>query len=98
MADLGVVEQDALHDARLQLALFGGQLLPAGRMLELRDQQHAGALELDDLIPVAGTGGRQHVGAGLFNRFVVAEELGVHHGIHCRCFGRGVVQAQDARG
>ena len=69
----------------LTLCRFAPGLLGGGAVcgllrgvLELADQQHAGAFELDHLVPVAGAGGVQHVGAGAFDGFVVVEQLRVH--------------------
>src|SRR5947208_728622 len=53
LADLGVVDEDALHDARLELCLVLAERVVGGVVLELRDQQRAGAFELEDLVPVA---------------------------------------------
>src|SRR3982751_5705693 len=53
LADLGIVDQDALHQARLQLRLVGRQRMLGSSGLELGDQHRARALELDDLVPVA---------------------------------------------
>ncbi len=52
-----------------------------GGVLELRDQQRAGAFELDHLVPVAAAGGVEHVLAGLLDGLVVVEQCGVHAGV-----------------
>mmetsp|Transcript_70443 Transcript_70443/g.165928 ORF Transcript_70443/g.165928 Transcript_70443/m.165928 type:complete len:355 (-) Transcript_70443:4000-5064(-) len=87
VADFGIVEQDALHDARLDLLL--GRCEPRlGRdALELGDQQGAGAFELDDGIPVAAAGGHQHVVAGPFDGFVIVQQGLVHVSLPCRPAG-----------
>src|SRR5690348_5669725 len=67
LADLGVVEQDALHQSRLQLRLVGRQRMLGGGALQLRDQHRARALELDDLVPLAAARGLEHVLARLLD-------------------------------
>jgi len=80
-ADLGIVDEDALHDAALELALVAAELVAGRGVLELRDQHRAGALELDDLVPVAAAGGLEHLFAGLLDGLVVLQQGGVHGGV-----------------
>ena len=59
-AQFSVVEQDALHDLRLELGFSGASFCLAAAC-ELRDQQRAGAFQLNHVVPVADPGGFRHV-------------------------------------
>lgn len=83
LADLGVVDEDALHDARLDLRLVAAQLALGRAVLEPCDQQRARTFEFHDVIPVAGAGGFEHVLARLLDGFVVVQQGGFHGVSRC---------------
>ncbi|MNN96383.1 hypothetical protein D3C81_2153580 [compost metagenome] len=77
--DLGVVAQNALHDAGLFAALLGQQLLLLRLEAQLLDQHGTGAFIAHHAFPVLVTRGFQHLGAGVFYRSVKIHQTMLHY-------------------
>src|SRR5574344_734739 len=73
--DLGIVLQNALHDARFLFALLWRQRVLRRLRAQLTDQHGTGLLAFGDGLPIAVHSRLQHVGTGVFNGFITIEQL-----------------------
>lgn len=76
VADMGIVVQNALHDAGLLGALLGQQLLTAAARAQLLDQHSACTFKAHHLLPVLKLGCIEHLAAAVFDGFVVVNQHG----------------------
>ncbi|MNW04190.1 hypothetical protein D3C71_2002470 [compost metagenome] len=77
-ADLGIVAQDALHDARLFTALLGQQFLFLGFEAQLLDQYRTGTFVACNAFPVFPPCGLKHLEAAVFYGLVVIDQAMLH--------------------